>query len=227
MRLDKISQSVFVLISGLDSRKEGLPFWLLYLLLSLILLLIFINFLQNKDLRQKLNYFLLGPRRRYLRLRLQVKLKNEEENKAELFKKLGQLAVQLWPELPEIKEIVTEIRPLEEKKIRFQSSWHEIYKQLEAIKLELKKNKTSNNPDFKNTGQYQTLVKKAELLEKNKAEIEETLWKINGQLAPHHQLIGRIIYNLRPEREDLAFLYFQLDKTEKNIKSIKEEIKRL
>lgn len=227
MRLDKISQSVFVLISGLDSRKEGLPFWLLYLLLSLILLLIFINFLQNKDLRQKLNYFLLGPRRRYLRLRLQVKLKNEEENKAELFKKLGQLAVQLWPELPEIKEIVTEIRPLEEKKIRFQSSWHEIYKQLEAIKLELKKNKTSNNPDFKNTGQYQTLVKKAELLEKNKAEIEETLWKINGQLAPHHQLIGCIIYNLRPEREDLAFLYFQLDKTEKNIKSIKEEIKRL
>ncbi len=43
--------------------QEGLPYWILWFLLCIILLLLAFIFLRDKDLRQRLNRFLFGAKK--------------------------------------------------------------------------------------------------------------------------------------------------------------------
>ena len=54
---------------------EGLPFWTLWFLLLVILLLVVFIFLRDKDLRRRISAFLSGARRHMTRLRIQAKMK--------------------------------------------------------------------------------------------------------------------------------------------------------
>lgn len=112
---------------------EGLPFWLLWFLLCVILLLVVFIFLRDKDLRRRISSFLSGARRHMIRLRLQVKLKREKEKKAALWRELGKLA---WSEDVGAACIDDECRKLaglEEEIGRHQATWHDVYSRIEAI----------------------------------------------------------------------------------------------
>jgi predicted PurR-regulated permease PerM len=51
--------------------REGLPYWIFYTLLCIILLLVTFIFLRDKDLRQRLNSFFFSAKRQLIKLRLQ------------------------------------------------------------------------------------------------------------------------------------------------------------
>lgn len=69
--------------------REGLPFWIFYFLVSLIVLLLLVIFLRDKDLRRRLSLGLDGAKRRVLRKRLQLRLDREKRRKKDLFRELG------------------------------------------------------------------------------------------------------------------------------------------
>ncbi|NIM92081.1 MAG: hypothetical protein GTO17_14175 [Candidatus Aminicenantes bacterium] len=96
--------------------REGLPYWIFWLLLCVILLLLLFIFLRDKDLRQRINSFFFGARRRIARMRLQVKIKKENQNKIELFKELGNKTWEAGISHLQTKRISTEISALEKKK---------------------------------------------------------------------------------------------------------------
>ncbi|HPW16960.1 MAG TPA: hypothetical protein PLP83_01120 [Candidatus Aminicenantes bacterium] len=115
------------------SAAEGLPYWLLWALLCVILLLLAFIFLRDKDLRRRVSSFLSGARRHMARLRLQVRLKKEKERKTSLWRELGKLA---WSE--EVREPCLEaecakLSGLEEDIGRHQKTWHEVYSRIEAL----------------------------------------------------------------------------------------------
>jgi chromosome segregation ATPase len=112
---------------------EGLPFWLLWFLLCVILLLLVIIFLRDKDLRRRISVFLSGARRHMIRLRLQAKLKKEKAKKAALWRELGKLA---WSEDVKAACIDDECRKLaglEEEIGRHQKTWHDVYSHIETL----------------------------------------------------------------------------------------------
>jgi len=116
-----------------DPAREGLPFWIFWLLLSIILLLLFFIFLRDKDLRRRLSAFLSGAKRTMLRLRLQAKLRKEKDKKSELWKELGRKA---WSEDIQVEgtaEVCRRLKVLEEEKSARQMEGHEIYSQIEAL----------------------------------------------------------------------------------------------
>jgi chromosome segregation ATPase len=116
-----------------DPAREGLPNWIFWLLLSIILLLLFFIFLRDKDLRRRLSAFLSGAKRTMLRLRLQAKLRKERVKKSELLKELGRKA---WSEDIQVEgtaEVWRRLKVLEEEKSARQMEWHEIYSQIEAL----------------------------------------------------------------------------------------------
>ena len=116
-----------------DPAREGLPYWIFWLLLSIILLLLFFIFLRDKDLRRRLSAFLSGAKRTMLRLRLQAKQRKEREKKSELWKELGRKA---WSEDIQVEgtaEIFRRLKVLEEEKSARQMEWHEIYSQIETL----------------------------------------------------------------------------------------------
>lgn len=115
---------------------EGLPFWLLWFLLCVILLLIVFIFLRDKDLRRRISSFLSGARRHMIRLRLQAKLKKEKQKKAALWREIGQLA---WNEDVRADCIEDECRNLaglEEEIGRHQKTWHDVYSHIETLARE-------------------------------------------------------------------------------------------
>jgi chromosome segregation ATPase len=112
---------------------KGLPFWMLWLLLCVILLLVVFIFLRDKDLRRRISAFLSGARRHMSRLRLQVKLKREKEKKAALWKELGKLA---WSEDVQascIDEDCGKLAGLEEEIGRLRKTWHDVYSRIEVL----------------------------------------------------------------------------------------------
>jgi len=115
------------------SASEGLPYWLLWVLLCVILLLLAFIFLRDKDLRRRISSFLSGARRHMLRLRLQVKLKKEKERKAALWRELGKLA---WSEDvrdPCIEAECAKLSGLEDEIGRHQKTWHDVYSRIEVL----------------------------------------------------------------------------------------------
>ena len=112
---------------------EGLPFWLLWFLLCVILLLVAFIFLRDKDLRRRISSFLSGARRHMIRLRIQAKLKREKEKKASLWRELGKLA---WAEdvgTSCIGEECRKLAGLEEDIGRHQKTWHDVFSRVETL----------------------------------------------------------------------------------------------
>jgi chromosome segregation ATPase len=112
---------------------EGLPYWLLWFLLCVILLLTAFIFLRDKDLRRRISSFLSGARRHMVRLRVQVKLKREKEKKAALWRELGKLAWSGDVRAPCIEEQCAKLSGLEEEIGRHQKTWHDVYSRIEVL----------------------------------------------------------------------------------------------
>ena len=112
---------------------EGLPFWLLWFLLCVILLLVAFIFLRDKDLRRRISAFLSGARRHMIRLRLQVKLKKEREKKAALWRELGKLAWNEDVRASCIDEECAKLSGLDEEIGRHQKTWHDVYSRIEVL----------------------------------------------------------------------------------------------
>ena len=112
---------------------RGLPYWLFWFLLCVILLLLATIFLRDKDLRRRMSAFLSGTRRRMLSLRLQTKLNHEKEKKAALWRELGRRG---WSEDVAANCVAEDCRKLaafEEERHARQMAWHEIYSRIEAL----------------------------------------------------------------------------------------------
>jgi len=112
---------------------EGLPFWLLWVLLCVILLLVAFIFLRDKDLRRRVSAFLSGARRHMARLRIQVKLKREKEKKAGLRRELGRLAWSEDVQAPCIEEECARLAAFEDEIGRHRKTWHDVYSRIEAL----------------------------------------------------------------------------------------------
>jgi len=113
--------------------SEGLPFWLLWLLLCVILLLMVFIFLRDKDLRRRISAFLSGARRHMTRLRIQAKLKRDEERKAALWRELGKKAWDEDIQAPCVDEECGKLAVLDEEIGRHQKTWHDVYSRIEVL----------------------------------------------------------------------------------------------
>ncbi len=72
--------------------REGLPYWLAGLLLSVIVLLLVFIFLRDRGLRHRVNEFLSGAKKRVKRAQLRLKLKREQKRRTETLGDLGRKA---------------------------------------------------------------------------------------------------------------------------------------
>ena len=78
--------------AGREIAQEGLPYWIVWLLLSLIVLLVVFIFLRDRDLRGRLNEFLSGAKKRMKRAQIRLRLDRENRLRTEAMTELGRLA---------------------------------------------------------------------------------------------------------------------------------------
>lgn len=91
----------FVSVQGAgvpEIAREGLPYWMAGLLVSVIVLLLVFILLRDRDLRHRVNEFLSGAKKRVKRAQLRLKLKRERKRRTEA---LGELGRKAWAARPE------------------------------------------------------------------------------------------------------------------------------
>jgi len=112
---------------------EGLPTWMFYLLVCVILLLLVFIFLRDKDLRRRLSAFLSSAKRKMVRFRLQARVKKEKARKTQLWLELGKAA---WSEdlpLESAADVRQRLAALEEERQARQVEWQDLYARIEAL----------------------------------------------------------------------------------------------
>lgn len=135
-----IAGMIFVQPKTIDSidltgLPKNLPFWLFWVLLCTILFLLVVIFLQNKDLRQKLNLFFSGARRRMNIFRIKARIKREKEKEISLLIELGKKA---WSEkflVEGLEKGFAVLAQLEQNLIKLQDEWHKIFSQIESLNI--------------------------------------------------------------------------------------------
>ena len=192
--------------------SEGLPFWLLWFLLCVILLLVVFIFLRDKDLRRRISAFLSGAKRHMLRLRLQAKLKKEREKKIALWRELGK---QAWNEDIQAACIEEECGKLAELDLeigRHQKTWHDVYSRIEALGREheagLKRFRAliAEQEEARRPHQEEMIAlanRKSEILEALESSLREAE-TAEAQRAGLERDIGQLEAAARPSESDRA-----------------------
>jgi chromosome segregation ATPase len=129
--------------------KEGMRFWVLWLLLSVILLLVFFIFLREKRLRQRLNLFFSRAKRGFIKSRLQARLKKENLKKAELIRELGEETRKQGISVEESKDIDAELKTLEDNMNTSQEEMKEMGSQIEMFNNQLEETSKKHEGQIK------------------------------------------------------------------------------
>lgn len=165
--------------------QEGLPYWILWFLLCIILLLLAFIFLRDKDLRHRLNRFLFGAKKKLIRLRLQTRLKMAKRKKREQHRDLGQ---KVWDERLDVQgaeKISATLAKLMESKAslldELKKEINEWEKNKVRVQEKIKKIETRTIPLFENLGvlsdqtrlEQKTLLLNYSQIDRNKKRITD------------------------------------------------------
>lgn len=167
-------------------KKEGLPYWIFWGILLVILLLLLFIFLRDRRLRLRLSSFFAGARRRSILLRLKFILKREQQKKAIALQRLGEKA---WDSdiVPEsAAEIKATLEESVKKRDSAQMEWKNTVAEMERLHKQLEE---SNALFEEKLGERRALKLPLDEWLKKGREEERTLKKlppsaeINRQLA--------------------------------------------
>lgn len=141
--------SLFSEKATFTSSEEGLPYWIFWFLLCIILLLVIFIFLRDKDLRQRLNSFFFGIKKRLIKMRLQARLRLIRKKKLALISELGRRAWENQVVLKDDYAVSQELDSLDEQKEACEKELTSIRTEITALK-EVLENQTRR---------YESLIK--------------------------------------------------------------------
>lgn len=191
--------------SGLQ--REGLPFWILWLLLCVILLLVTFIFLRDKDLRQRLSLSLYGPRRRWNRITLQARLNKERKKRATLFRDLGRAARSLEFQPNGSSSLVKRLNELDQKMGQSRGEMQKVSSRMEALQAAVK-------PGRRRGSAAEKAIKVVKL------ELKRILRDITALERHQDSLLeelGVLVKRVRAGRREFLPLYAQIDLAEETI----------
>lgn len=207
-----LKESIFTLQPP-QTEAEGLPYWILWLLICIILLLVIFIFLRDRDLRRRLDNFFFGAKKRFIKLRLQVKLRKEKRLRQEILKELGENAWKEKAGLNEDNGVWKKLNLLEDRKKVLQKELREVEAKIAELNLSSQKTK--------------------EKFEEGRSRIEKEKFVLSGKISELNSRKSEIIKDIADKNQksgniasEINLLREQLIELEKNKKANKD-IKQL
>jgi len=197
-------------------QREGLPYWTLYLLLSVILLLLAFIFLRDKDRRQRLSLSLHGPRRRWDRITLQARQAREKKKKASLLRELGWTARRDKIKPKEAGDVWRKLNDLESKLQPARAEMTRLSARMVSLRLKGSRRR-------KDAAGEQTVKIAKKGLRKTLAGIA-SLERLQNHLLED---LGKTVRASRSGHEAFLPLYAQLDLADESIAEFQAAIDKL
>jgi chromosome segregation ATPase len=222
--------------------SQGLPYWTLWLLLCVIVLLLAFIFLRDKDLRRRVDFFLSGAKRRMQRTRIQMRLNKAKRKRSFLLFELGRLCWSARLPIPRTAALLNEIDGWEEKRLERQSALKaSLAKVMELQRqMEESRSRTRSLAKLKEAGQAADSDEIHEARERERhirREIRVLDRKIRTDQASVKRLeferrirleaLGSLADEARPPQPDLQDLYGQIDAVNRSILHYLGEIESL
>ncbi len=198
--------------TGTALAREGLPYWIFWFLLCVILLLGFFIFLRNKELRRKLSLSLHGPRRRLNLIAFQARLLREGRKKAGLLQTLGRMALRTEGATRDHTDLVRRLAELESKLEDGRAEVRRLSAQLESLRPARLGTRRGEEPP----GETQ----KAKAVRKDLKRVLSEIVSLERRQDPLLEELGAALYAARPDQEPFLPLYAQIDLAEETIAEI-------
>ena len=197
--------------------REGLPYWILWFLLCIILLLSAFIFLRDKDLRQRINFFFIGAKHKSIMIRLRMKLKKEKQKREGLWKALGEKAWEQDLDFAEGKSIRRVLSHLENRRHQNQMEWEEVFQEIQ---------KMSPAPA---AGSEEGRAREKDLqeLERRRERIQGKIKNIERHRDHRLRSLGKLLDSLRIEAPWLEELYSQINSANQRIFHLEQRIENL
>ena len=106
--------SVFTTQNLTEGSREGLPYWIFWLLLCIIILLLAFIFLRNKDMRRRLDSFFSGIKKNLIKIRLHSILKRENMKQENFILEIGQKCWEEGIEISTGEAVLSKLASMEE-----------------------------------------------------------------------------------------------------------------
>ena len=197
--------------------QEGLPYWSLWFLLCIILLLFAFIFLRDKDLRQRLNRFLFGAKKKLIRFRLQTRLKIAARKRKDLHRYLGQ---KIWEEGLEVQGGEKLIRTLSRLEEKTKGSTEDLDEsELKIKKLKKRLEEISLKDGVKLSGQKAEVKIQHEKLTITRDKIKE----IRAALAQKKKELDKADKDIHQQKREIQ----ELDKTTETPEDDRSEKKKV
>jgi chromosome segregation ATPase len=205
--------------------KEGAPYWILWFFLCIILLLITFIFLRDKSMRQRVNLFLSKAKRKFIKTRLQARVRKEKHKKDELIMELG---IKTWNEGirdEKSEKIDKKLEILEESKSSSQKELEEINSKIKKLDNQLTENGEKQNERIeKQEGDKKPFQEKLDETKEKERLIEFHLIQKQKEIEDEEK-------SLNAAEGKLKNIELNSDLSEANKKSqineVKEKIKKL
>ena len=144
--MKEILESVFTAQNITEGSREGLPYWIFWLLLCIIILLLAFIFLRDKDMRRRLDSFFSGIKKNLIKIRLYSILKREKTKQENFILEIGQ---KCWEEGIEIKTggaVLSKLDSMEEILSAKRLEQKESEKEIQDLKKNLEKSQKNMMP---------------------------------------------------------------------------------
>jgi chromosome segregation ATPase len=205
--------------AGTALAREGLPYWIFWLLLCVIVLLGFFVFLRNKDLRQRLSLTLHGPRRRFNRIALQARLLRENKKKTALLQALGRTALRTEGATRGYAPLVKRLDDLESRLDDSRGEVRSISARLEVLR--------AAGPGGRRREETPGESQKSKAIRKDLKRILSEIALLERRQDPLLEELGAEIHSSRPERKPFLPLYAQIDLADESIAELEARIAEL
>jgi hypothetical protein len=205
--------------------REGLPYWIFWLLLSLILLLLIVIFLRDKDLRRRLSLALAGAKRRMQRTRLRLRLNREKRRKAELFRQLGRTVwtARIHPDRFGLS--FDRLERLEAETVGHHSALKDITDEISA--LQTRQEEARHPAVGAAKAEDRTFRRRIRDMERKSKSERGHLKRLGLEKLDQYERLGALADEFRIEHPDLLGFYVQVDKVNRAILAAMDKIEKL
>lgn len=225
-----------------QASREGLPFWILWLLICVIFLLLAFIFLRDKDLRRRLAAILSGGKRRVLRARLRLRLKRNHRRRDEQRRELGRLARIGNVEPRRFEPFYSDLARLDAAAAAAQSSINEHRARILAFQNAADEARRRRNDLHKRRDagarldvpgvraakrEESTAKKEAKSFRKRLEDFQDEARKVEDERAGLLRALGETIDEVRLERSEFGPIFAAIDRINRNIQALIDQIEKL
>jgi len=209
--------SVFTAQNITEGSREGLPYWIFWFMLCVIILLFSFIFLRNKDMRRRLDSFFSGIKKNLIKIRLHSILKQENKKQENFILEIGQ---KCWEEgigISTGEAILSKLASMEEILSAKQSEQKESENKIQDLKKNLEKIQKKHDI---NQAQLETYIK---AVNQRLIKISEKENAINLQVIQHQKSREATVKKLNDTNKKVYEINISKDLSAEKIKAEEDE----